>query len=195
MAQIICEQCKATIDVVDNYAAPFIQCPSCGSHQKYTPDTSGQPKFKILDAKGRERAANNVVSEEIIVDESPAIPVNKPIFAKTSQPVKKFAPLITEKPIDTKSMLIDSMGEEGLQQAYKLAAEYIGSKSERTRKNGRAKAMKALMKLKFPADLATKALEFAEKAPETAALVKNTNNKIIIVVIVLVIIIAAIVFI
>ncbi len=195
MAQIVCEQCKATIDVADNYASPFIQCPSCGSLQKYTPDTSGQPKFKILDAKGRERAANKVVSEEVAVNESPVTPINKPIFAKPSQPAKKYAPLTAEKPIDTKSMLIDSMGEEGLQQAYKLAAEYIGSKSERTRKNGRAKAVKALMKLKLPANLATKALEFAEKAPETASLVKNNNNKLIIVVIAVVIIIAVIAFI
>ncbi len=32
-----CKQCNEAIPITENYVAPFIKCPSCGSHERITP--------------------------------------------------------------------------------------------------------------------------------------------------------------
>ena len=61
MTKVICENCNLEIDVPEGYNAPYIQCPDCASIQRFVRIVEGEPKFKILDQKGRERANNKVI--------------------------------------------------------------------------------------------------------------------------------------
>ncbi|MDD3001411.1 MAG: hypothetical protein PHF29_06635 [Candidatus Riflebacteria bacterium] len=47
-----CDQCSAKIEIPDNYSAPFVQCPGCGSHQRYQkPKDLNEPEYKLGSAK------------------------------------------------------------------------------------------------------------------------------------------------
>ena len=63
MTKVICDNCKLEIDVPEGYNAPYIQCPDCASIQKYIRTVEGEPRFKILDSKSRERANNKVIGQ------------------------------------------------------------------------------------------------------------------------------------
>ena len=163
MTKVICENCNLEIDVPEGYNAPYIQCPDCASIQKFIRNVKGEPRFKILDQKGRERANNNVVTEHEEVLPPPQTP-NSPIPQSNlkQKPVENK----TYKPLDKKQMIIDSIGEDGLLKAYKLVGNYLWSTSEKFRLNGRAKAIRRMMKEKYPLEIASKAIELAEKSPE-----------------------------
>ena len=164
MTKVICENCNLEIDVPEGYNAPYIQCPDCASIQKFVRSVKGEPKFKILDQKGRERANNKVVSEQPEVMPPPQ-PTNTPI----PQNKNKLKPTENNhiyKPLDKKQMILDSIGEDGLLKAYKLVGNYLWSTSDKFRLNGRAKAIRRMMKEKYPLEIASKAIEFAERSPE-----------------------------
>lgn len=164
MTKVICENCNLEIDVPEGYNAPYIQCPDCASIQKFVRSVKGEPRFKILDQKGRERANNNVVGEPAEVMPPPQ-PTNTPISPNNV----KHKPVENDtiyKPLDKKQMIIDSIGEDGLLKAYKLVGNYLWSTSDKFRLNGRAKAIRRLMKEKYPLEIASKAIEFAERSPE-----------------------------
>lgn len=164
MTKVICENCNLEIDVPEGYNAPYIQCPDCASIQKFVRSVKGEPRFKILDQKGRERANNNVVTEHEEVTPPPQ-PTNSPISPTNVQhKPNENKPLY--KPIDKKQMIIDSIGEDGLLKAYKLVGNYLWSTSDKFRLNGRAKAIRRMMKEKYPLEIASKAIELAEKSPE-----------------------------
>lgn len=47
-----CDQCSAKIQIPDDYSAPFVQCPECGSHQRYQkPKDLNEPEYKLGSAK------------------------------------------------------------------------------------------------------------------------------------------------
>ena len=199
MAKVVCENCKIEIEIPEGYDAPFLQCPDCGAIQKYNLIKKDEPKFKILTPKGRERAANKVVSTEVY---------EEPVEDSTQGPKLQQQQQIVEKEIriehegvaniiDEEQLLLDSMGEEGLQKAFELASKYAGTTSSRRLKNGRAKAIQVLMKDKYPAELSTKAIVFAEKAPETQEIIKKKRIKfyIILALIAIAIIVALVIFI
>lgn len=197
MTKILCDTCNAEIIIPKGYTEPFIQCPDCGALQKYVQKpVAGEPKFKILDEKGRERAANQVVGEEYHEEEEPPKVVTRVVPKIVKQASKpRIEHKITSKIIDQKKLLIDSMGEDGYNKALRLVAGYIYS-SERARKNGRVKAIQQLMKDKYPLDLATRAVEYAEKSEETLDLVKSNKSKNLIgaIIIVVVIVIGLFIF-
>lgn len=174
MTQIECDECKSIIDVPDGYTAPYIQCPACGSHKKLQIAAPNGPKYKILDDKGRERAANKTVSEEVILPEDQPQQIHKPI--KQIQHKKPVLPKIDSPIVDTKQLIIDSIGEEGLKKTFELASNYALS-GEKGRKAGRSKAMQQLMKEKYTGELAAKALEFSEKQPEVLEAAKQKKTK------------------
>ena len=164
MTKVICDNCKLEIDVPEGYNAPYIQCPDCASIQKFVRSNKGEPRFKILDQKGRERANNKVVGEkpeEIPLSQPPNTP--RPKNNAQSQPSESNT---LYKPLDKKQMIIDSIGVDGLQKAYKLVGNYLWSTSDKVRNNGRAKAIRMMMKQKYPLEISSKAIEFAEKSPE-----------------------------
>lgn len=190
MEKILCDICKTEIEIPDGYKNPFIQCPDCGTLNKYEVKAAkGEPKFKILDEKGRERAANQVVGEEYH-EEIPE-PIAKPVVKPKPQmrpPMPRINHVIKSKIIDERQLLLDSMGEEGIQKAMALVRGYINS-SESRKKKERVKSIQKLMKDKYPLDLATRAIEYAEKAPETQDIIKTNKSKNIIGVIITIIII------
>ncbi len=197
MTKILCDNCKSVIDVPNGYNEPFIQCPECRAIQKYVRQLeAGEPKFKILDEKGIERAANQVVGDEIENIQEPPQIILRPKTQIQKPPALVHIPLNTRpKIIDQRKLLIDSIGEEGLEKALALVAKYINS-SEGRKKKARVKAIQQLMKDKYPVDLATRAIEYAEKAPETQELIKSNSsqNIIICIVVVILVIVALVIF-
>ncbi|MBR4330013.1 MAG: hypothetical protein IKP71_09180 [Candidatus Riflebacteria bacterium] len=164
MTKVICENCNLEIDVPEGYNAPYIQCPDCASIQKFVRSVKGEPRFKILDQKGRERANNKVVGEVV-----ETLPPSQPTNTAIPKNIPQRQPVETNtlyKPLDKKQMILDSIGEDGLLKAYKLVGNYLWSTSDKIRKNGRAKAIRRMMKEKYPLEIASKAIEFAERSPE-----------------------------
>ena len=175
MTKVICDNCKLEIDVPEGYNAPYIQCPDCASIQKYIRTVEGEPRFKILDSKSRERANNKVIGQTPTISQTQS--QNQPQAQAQTQPANppgspnniKPKPIEhnnTYKPIDKKQMILDSIGEDGLQKAYKLVGNYLWSTSDKVRNNGRAKAIRRMMKEKYPLEIASKAIEYAERSPE-----------------------------
>ena len=196
MSKVVCENCKIEIEVPEGYDAPFLRCPDCGVIQKYVKSNLGEPRFKILDEKGRERAANKVVGKEYkeqpIIEKKQAFIPKKEVVANKNEEMDSISDTI----VDEKRLLLDSIGEEGLKKAFILVSFYVNSSSETRIKNGRAKAIQSLMKDKYPLELASKAISYAEKSPEVQTLAKSNNIKslIIFAVVVIAIIILSLFF-
>ena len=170
MTKVVCENCRIEIDVPEGYSAPFLQCPECGSMQKYQRNNAGEPRFKVLTNKNRVNVTNKIPDER---PNKTATPTPATSYFYNSAVADKFNENAPYRPIDQKKMIIDSVGEEGLQIAYKLVGNYLWSTSLNFRKNGRAKAIRSLMKKKYPLEMASKAIEFAEKSPEGQAYAKK----------------------
>jgi hypothetical protein len=202
MTKVICDNCKLEIDVPEGYNAPYIQCPDCASIQKYIRTVEGGPRFKILDQKGRERANNKVVGQppttpqpqsenqnqnqtQVQTQSQPKNPPGSPSNVKPKQNEHNIY-----KPIDKKQMILDSIGEDGLQKAYKLVGNYLWSTSDKVRINGRAKAIRRMMKEKYPLEIASKAIEYAERSPEG---LKYARQKLITMLVVLALIVVGII--
>lgn len=202
MAKVVCENCKIEVEVPEGYNAPFLRCPDCGAIQKYNIINENEPKFKILDKEGRERAANKVVGKEYveqpISEKKPIFVLKKEVGNDTTQEEEtdSSSSQSSSSILDQKALLLDSIGEEGLKKAYTLVSSYINSSSQSRRKNARAKAIQSLMRDKYPLELASKAISYAEKSPEVQALAKSNNLKslIIIAVVIIAIIIISLVF-
>ena len=202
MAKVVCENCKIEVEVPEGYNAPFLRCPDCGAIQKYNIINENEPKFKILDKEGRERAANKVVGKEYveqpISEKKPIFVLKKEVGNDTTQEEEtdSSSSESSSSILDQKALLLDSIGEEGLKKAYTLVSSYINSSSQSRRKNARAKAIQSLMRDKYPLELASKAISYAEKSPEVQALAKSNNLKslIIIAVVIIAIIIISLVF-
>lgn len=178
MATIICNQCQAEIEIPAGYNVPYIKCAVCGAPQRLQLNAPNEPRFKILDKKGRINAANQTVAEEIPeepIEEQTDQPVQAPV--KKAIPQKRMEHNPSFKPVEDDKMILDSMGEEGMKKAFELVAEYICSTSPKVRAAGRAKAIQKLMKEKYPASMATKAIEYAERSPDTMAYGKSKNIK------------------
>jgi hypothetical protein len=170
MTKVVCENCRIEIDVPEGYSAPFLQCPECGSMQKYHRNNAGEPRFKVLSNKNRVNVTNKIPEER---PNKTTTPPPAASYFYNSAIAEKFNENAPYRPIDQKKMIIDSVGEEGLQIAYKLVGNYLWSTSLNYRKNGRAKAIRSLMKKKYPLEMASRAIEFAEKSPEGQAYAKR----------------------
>lgn len=58
-----------------------------------------------------------------------------------------------------------------MEMVFQLVAGYMDELSETRRHSEKTRAMQALMRAKFPAELAARAVEFAEKSPETTEII------------------------
>ncbi len=187
MATIVCEQCKAEIEIPAGYNVPFIKCPECGTPQRVMQAPTGGPKFKILNNQRRFNAANNPPAEPQPVEqettEQPAAKTAVKPAAKPQSAVNlKIEHNPSFKPIEEEKMIIDSVGEEGIKKALDLVSEYICLTSPKAKAAGRAKAIQKMMKEKYPASMATKAIAYAERLPEAMAMGKSKNIKKIVIV-------------
>ena len=180
MTKVTCENCNVEIDVPEGYNAPYIQCPECASIQKFIRNTQGEPRFKILNNKGRERTINQAAppKQEEKPNQNPA----QAPKVKIQQQSQRIEHNIVSKPLDQKQIILDSIGKEGLLKAYKLAGDYLWSTSEKMREKGRAKAIRKLMKERYPLEIASKAIEIAERAPESLKYAKQKLITIIVII-------------
>lgn len=190
MAIIICEQCKAEIEIPAGYNVPFIKCTVCGAPQRVMKAPSGGPKFKILDNQRRSNATNNTlnpipsepVSAKTTEQQSNASPVAKPVIKQQATLNISREQNSSFKPIEEEKMILDSVGDEGLKKALELVADYICLSNPKAKAAGRAKAIQQMMKAKYPASIATKAIAYTERLPEAMTLGKSKNIKKVIII-------------
>ncbi len=178
MTEIRCAQCSAVFVLPEGYAAPYIKCPTCGSHEKNSL-VADEPKYRILDQAGRQRAQRQENQETPTVP-PPGIPVASPPPGPriappvVASPEKKQAAASTRiehkvvgRPVGEDKILEDALGKNGMEMVYQLVAGYLDELNENRRHIEKTKAMQTLMRSKFPAELAARAVAFAEKSPHT----------------------------
>lgn len=178
MAEIKCEQCSATIDVPDGYTQPFLKCANCGAHQK-TPEAGDEPKYRLLDAAARARGQQSVdISALSKSTEEPRPKKQKwrnitPPPALASAAKKEAAarqaavgPKIFGDVVDERSVFEDALGSGGMEMLMQLAASYMSELNDSAKARSKSKAMQALMRSRVPAELAGRALAYAEKSEE-----------------------------
>ena len=182
MAEIRCGQCSTVFSIPEDYAAPYIKCPDCGSHQKNPALSAQEPVYRILDHAGRQRAAQPVAApiespeNEAAVPPAPAGPrIAPPAVAsaekKQAAQTVRVDHKISGRPVSEKKILEDALGKNGMEMVFQLVAGYLDELNEGRRQAEKTRAMQTLMRARFPAELAARAVEFAEKSPETEAII------------------------
>ena len=180
MIEIRCAQCSAVFALPEGYAAPYIKCPTCGSHQKNT-QVADEPKYRILDQAGRQRAQYQVSQEATppppeVSAETPrsgpriAPPVVAPPEKKQAAAGTRIDHKVVGRPVGEDKILEDALGKNGMEMVYQLVAGYLDELNENRRHIEKTRAMQTLMRSKFPAELAARAVAFAEKSPHTQVL-------------------------
>ncbi len=181
MAEIRCGQCSTVFSIPDDYAAPYVKCPDCGSHQQNPALSVEEPVYRILDHAGRQRAARPVSAPVEPPEDAAATPV--PAGPRIAAPVvasaeKKQAAQtvrvehkVSGRPVSEKKILEDALGKNGMEMVFQLVAGYLDELSESRRQTEKTRAMQTLMRARFPAELAARAVAFAEKSPETGAII------------------------
>ncbi|GAB1354565.1 MAG TPA: hypothetical protein PLK28_01830 [Candidatus Rifleibacterium sp.] len=182
MAEIRCGQCSTVFSIPEDYAAPYVKCPDCGSHQKNPALSAQEPVYRILDHAGRQRAAQPVAApiespeNEAAVPPAPAGPrIAPPAVAsaekKQAAQTVRVDHKISGRPVSEKKILEDALGKNGMEMVFQLVAGYLDELSEGRRQAEKTRAMQTLMRARFPAELAARAVAFAEKSPETEAII------------------------
>ncbi len=200
MAGIICEQCAAEISIPQGYEQPMIKCVSCGTLNKTGIEQEKQPTYKILGVGSKHGASSDfpaVGSEkkESLQDSAPATAIN-PENQTTQRPAPSVAraPLTSKSqssqksqvnirkedlPVATKRFMRDALGEQGLQMLFEMVAGYMSEFDEKKKKAKRARVLQSLMKSKITGTLASQALDFAERSPDTKAImIQNCKHGI-----------------
>ncbi|HPT46908.1 MAG TPA: hypothetical protein PLM07_13540 [Candidatus Rifleibacterium sp.] len=185
MTEIRCTQCSAAFELPDGYGAPYIKCPACGSHQKNTRVAVDEPVYRVLDQAGRQRASQQTrgdLPEPVSsADEKPvavarqthkvADPVIAPAQKKQAEAMTRIDHKVVGRPVSEQQILEDTLGKNGMEMVFQLVAGYLDELSETRRRNEKTKAMQVLMRAKFPAEIAARAVEFAEKSPNTMEII------------------------
>lgn len=179
MAEIRCSQCSAMINIPDGYNLPFLKCDNCGAHQK-TPQASNEPTYSLLDPAARARSQQQPVD----LSSLPPLPPSEPLPKKQkwrnlTEPVivsaarKEAAAKQGPKPIkvnaqivDERSFIEDALGSNGMEMLMQLAASYMCELNEKVRTKAKSRAVQALMRSRVSAELAGRALAYAEKSDE-----------------------------
>lgn len=180
MAEILCEQCSAKVTVPEGYNLPFLKCTNCGAHLKI-PEAENEPTYRLLDAAARQRSRQQTIDlsklpnqpaqqDKIARPKSPKI--SAPAIAssdKKAAVAKQFADkhkFINTPVVNEHRILEDALGKNGMEMLMQLTASYMSELNENTRARAKSKAMQTLMRSKIPAELAGKALSYAEKSDE-----------------------------
>lgn len=186
MRSFNCAQCGAKITVDAAYLQPFIKCEECGSHEKIPMDSGPAPKYRVLDDKQRIRLEKGIKEEpqsatELDQHEEP----DSTEKDQPSQGLKIAAPVIAakktavgwparppdyrnvKKPLDNRKILIDALGKDGLEMVLEMVAGYLTESDESKKRSKKSRVIQTLMKSKITGELASQAVDYAEKCPET----------------------------
>ncbi len=177
-----CTECGSELVLPEGYNQPFFKCSGCGSNQKLNLPENDEPKYKILDKEARQRgkaqtqASSNPPPNPPPENEAPVFverrrAVSAPILASAERraavaPKKAHDFGTVAKPISEKRILEDSLGKPGLEMVLQAVAGYMGELNEKKRQVARIHAIQKLMRSKIPAELASRAVAFAEKSAE-----------------------------
>jgi hypothetical protein len=179
MPEIICENCSAAIIVPEQYDQPYIKCSECGGHQKSPLRSESGPKYRILDASARARSQDQELdlaalssSDCTSGDKGKGGPASvAPAIAsaaRKAEEAQKNRPVLNKvvnRPVSEEKMLEDVLGKNGMDLVFQTVAGYMGELNEKKRIAGKARAVQALMRMKIPAELAARAVDYAEKSP------------------------------
>ncbi|NCB39363.1 MAG: hypothetical protein EOM80_11405 [Erysipelotrichia bacterium] len=189
MIEICCESCHASFTLPEGYAAPYIKCPGCGALQKISSE-SAEPEYKILDSSTRQKIQQSGPVSIETNDEaaepsaSGGLHVAQPAFASASRKAAVAQNLAPRKIVGTfandKKSLEDVLGKGSLETVLRLVAGYLDELDENKRRAAKARVMQTLMRSRFPAELAARAVEYAEKSDETLEILwKNYQSSLI----------------
>lgn len=179
MPEIRCENCGAAMMIPAGYDQPYVKCSSCGGHQKSPDPEASGPRYRILDSEQRARSQGQVLdlaaltdSEEPPADSgysapSVAGPALAPAAKKAAEAQKTASTYrVINKPLNEKKLLEDALGKNGFAMVLQTVAGFVGELNEKKRQAGKGRAVQALMRAKIPAELAARAVDYAEKSPE-----------------------------
>ena len=183
MSLLVCEHCKAEVELPDTYDAPYVRCNVCGTHLKTGRGESGKgAKFNLKPSK-RPAVSQSVApvfqpeqveqNSAVVVAQSNASPNKTP---STGLPYVKQESVIS-KSAEKEKRIREAMGEEGMKKAVELVSDYVCMTSPKARTAGRARAVQRLMREKYPISIAASAIEYAERSPEALTLAKAKNLK------------------
>lgn len=179
MPEICCKNCGAAMMIPAGYNQPYVKCSSCGGHQKSPSKKTEGPKFRILDDEQRaksldqtldlaalsEKVAESAAESRVGVPDVGPILVSAVRKAAEADKVRQTYKVIN-KPLNEKKLLEDALGENGFAIVLQTVAGYAGELNEKKRQAGKAKAVQALMRSRISAELAARAVDYAEKSPE-----------------------------
>lgn len=179
MPEIRCENCGHSMMIPVGYDQPYVKCSNCGGHQKSPVSEVSGPKYRILDAEQRARSQDQTLDLAALSDDEeqqPSAPRGVPPVigpalasaAKKAAEAQKTASTykVINKPLNEKKLLEDALGRNGFELVLQTVAGFVGELNEKKRQAGKAKAVKTLMRAKIPAELAARAVDYAEKSPE-----------------------------
>jgi hypothetical protein len=165
------------IEIPEGYNQPYLKCNNCGAHQK-TPPPEDQPTYSLLDPAARARSQLPIDLSSLPKPVEEPLPkkqkwrnLTEPVLVSSAK--KQAAAAHFSKPVyqgvnivDEKTYIEDALGSNGMEMLMQLAASYMCELNENTRKKVRSRAMQTLMRSRVSAELATRALAYAEKSEE-----------------------------
>ncbi|MGM0600607.1 MAG: hypothetical protein ACQETH_12425 [Candidatus Rifleibacteriota bacterium] len=186
MRSINCAGCGNPVKIPDTHRYPFIKCKSCGSQVRVPPQNKEEPKYKILTPEQRQKISQ---PENIPTKSSPE-KENPPDQQTETSGKKKHPPLPggkssagwpekpptykrNKKPVNTRKILIDALGHEGLEMVFQMVAGYLAEVDENKKRKKKNRVIQNIMRSKITADVAARAVIFAEKAEETHQILWN----------------------
>jgi hypothetical protein len=181
MNGIICEQCASKTIIPDGYVQPLVKCSSCGALNKTGIEQKKQPTYKILGVNSQVNNQSECPSFGkdkpcLESDETPRLDSSRPTPAIARAPVKAKMPTSVKStsnikkedlPVATRRFMRDALGEQGLQMVFAMVAGYMSEFDDKKKKVKKARVLQTLMKSKITGTLASQALDFAERSPET----------------------------
>lgn len=182
MRSFNCAQCGALITVADDYLQPYVKCEDCGSHEKIPLSSAKAPKYRVLDDQQRIRVEMGIKKSPAPEPEQPhkeqseekprpepkiAAPVIAAKKSSVGWPARPMDYRSTKKPLDNRKILVDAFGEDGLEMVLEMVAGYLAESDSNKKRAKKAKVIQTLMKSKISGELASQAVEYAEKCPQT----------------------------
>jgi DNA-directed RNA polymerase subunit RPC12/RpoP len=186
MRSVNCAGCGKQIKIPDTHHYPFIKCKNCGSQVRIPPQNLEEPKYKILTPEQRQKISqtDHIPNESSSEGEKPPEQqedkpeksTHSPVYKSKSSagwPEKPPTHKKKKNPIDTRKILLDALGHEGLEMVFQMVAGYLAEVDENKKRMKKNRVIQNIMRSKITADIAARAVVFAEKAEETQTILWN----------------------
>lgn len=186
MRSITCAGCGNQIKIPDTHHYPLIKCKKCGSQVRVPPQNKEEPKYKVLTPEQRHKISQteHIPATSSAVNENQQQQISDAAKSANHPPVQKGKSSAgwpekpptykkNKKPIDTRKILIDALGHEGLEMVFQMVAGYLAEVDENKKRMKKNRVIQNLMRSRITADVAGRAVIYAEKAEETQEILWN----------------------